>query len=63
MRKTTKKQRDAVAYCEQMLCTSFEGNIDNPYEVSSFLEDNLQLAKQTEVELYAEFSAYNWDKL
>ena len=42
---TTKRQRAAVHFCEQWLNITFEGNIEDKYQVSIFLGEYLQDAK------------------
>lgn len=45
-RKSTEKQRRAVSFVEEWCNISFEGNIDDFYEVSDFLADYLDTAKE-----------------
>ena len=45
-RKSTERQRRAVSFVEEWCNISFEGNIDNFYEVSDFLADYLDTAKE-----------------
>lgn len=45
-RKSTERQRRAVSFVEEWCNISFEGNIDNFYEVSDFLADYLDIAKE-----------------
>lgn len=42
---TTKRQKAAVNFCEQVLDISFKGDIDNFNEVSEFLSEYLEQAK------------------
>ena len=58
---TTNKQRAAVHFCEQWLNITFEGNIEDKYQVSAFLEEYLQDAKNLYDELRCEYEAYLWD--
>ena len=39
---TTKRQRAAVHFCEQWLNITFEGNIEDKYQVSIFLGEYLK---------------------
>ncbi len=45
-RKSTERQRRAVSFVEEWCNISFEGNIDDFYEVSDFLADYLDTAKE-----------------
>ena len=58
---TTKKQRAAVHFCEQWLNITFEGNIEDKYQVSIFLGEYLQDAKDLYNEVRCEYEAYLWD--
>ena len=58
---TTDKQKAAVHFCEQWLNITFSGNIENRYEVSIFLGEYLQEAKDLHNELRCEYEAYLWD--
>ena len=58
---TTKRQRAAVHFCEQWLNITFEGNIENKYQVSAFLGEYLQEAKDLYDEIKCEYEAYLWD--
>lgn len=58
---TTDKQKAAVHFCEQWLNITFNGNIENRYEVSAFLSEYLQEAKDLYNELRCEYEAYLWD--
>ena len=60
-RTTTKKQRAAVHFCEQWLNITFEGNIEDKYQVSIFLGEYLQDAKDLYNEVRCEYEAYLWD--
>lgn len=42
---TTKKQKSAINFCEEVLNISFNGNINNFNEVSEFLDTYLEQAK------------------
>lgn len=42
---TTKKQKSAISFCEEVLNISFNGNINNFNEVSEFLGTYLEQAK------------------
>lgn len=58
---TTDRQKAAVHFCEQWLNITFSGNIENRYEVSAFLGEYLQEAKDLHNELRCEYEAYLWD--
>lgn len=58
---TTKRQRAAVHFCEQWLNITFEGNIEDKYQVSIFLGEYLQDAKNLYNEVRCEYEAYLWD--
>lgn len=58
---TTDRQKAAVHFCEQWLNITFSGNIENRYEVSAFLSEYLQEAKDLYNELRCEYEAYLWD--
>lgn len=58
---TTDRQKAAVHFCEQWLNITFSGNIENRYEVSIFLGEYLQEAKDLHNELRCEYEAYLWD--
>lgn len=57
----TNKQKAAVHFCEEWLNVTFEGNIENKYQVSIFLGEYLQEAKDLYNELRCEYEAYLWD--
>ena len=59
---TTPKQKAAVHFCEQWLNITFEGNINNHTQVSLFLAEYLQEAKNLYDEIRCEYEAYLWDK-
>ena len=58
---TTNRQRAAVHFCEQWLNITFEGNIEDKYQVSIFLSEYLQEAKDLYNEIRCEYEAYLWD--
>lgn len=58
---TTNRQRAAVHFCEKWLNITFEGNIEDKYQVSAFLEEYLQEAKDLYDEIRCEYEAYLWD--
>lgn len=58
---TTDRQKAAVYFCEQWLNVTFEGNIENKCQVSIFLGEYLQEAKDLYNELRCEYEAYLWD--
>ena len=57
---TTDKQKAAVHFCEQWLNITFEGNIEDKHQVSTFLEEYLQEAKDLYNEIKCEYEAYLW---
>ena len=57
---TTDKQKAAVHFCEQWLNITFEGDIEDKYQVSTFLEEYLQEAKDLYNEIKYEYEAYLW---
>lgn len=59
---TTKRQRAAVRYCENMLDIKFNGDINNFNQVSSFLNQYLEEAKIREEDIlqcYDDYFAFN----
>lgn len=60
---TTDKQKAAVHFCEQWLNIDFNGDINNFEQVSEFLSEYLQEAKNLYEEISCEYEAYLWDKL
>ena len=59
---TTNRQKAAVQFCEQWLSISFEGNIENKEQVSQFLSEYLDDAKNLYTEIRCEYEAYLWNK-
>ena len=60
-RESTPKQRSALAFCEDVLDIQFEGNRYNFYDVSDFLSEYLEEAKQVARELTCSYSSYMWN--
>ena len=58
---TTNKQKAAVQFCEQWLDVTFEGNIEDKHQVSMFLSEYLQEAKDLYNEIRCEYEAYLWE--
>ena len=56
----TNKQKAAVHFCEQWLNITFEGDIEDKYQVSTFLEEYLQEAKDLYNEIKYEYEIYLW---
>ena len=56
----TDKQKAAVHFCEQWLNITFKGDIEDKYQVSTFLEEYLQEAKDLYNEIKYEYEAYLW---
>ena len=58
----TNKQKAAVHFCEQWLNITFEGDIEDKNQVSEFLEEYLQEAKNIYNEIKYEYEeAYLWN--
>ena len=57
----TDRQKAAIHFCEQWLNITFEGNINNRFEVSIFLGKYLQEAKNLYDEIRCDYEAYLWD--
>ena len=58
---TTDRQKSAVQFCEQWLDVTFKGNIEDKYQVSIFLSEYLQEAKDLYNEIRCEYEAYLWE--
>ena len=58
---TTSRQKAAVHFCEQWLNITFEGDINNFNQVSTFLSNYLEEAKSLYTEIKCEYEAYLWD--
>lgn len=58
---TTDKQKAAVHFCEQWLNITFEGDIEDKNQVSTFLEEYLQEAKDLYNEIKCEYETYLWN--
>ena len=58
---TTDRQKAAIHFCEQWLNITFEGNINDRRQVSVFLGEYLQEAKDLYNEVRCEYEAYLWD--
>ena len=58
---TTDRQKAAVHFCEEWLNITFEGDIENKYQVSLFLQEYLQDAKNLYDEVKCEYEAYLWE--
>lgn len=54
----TTRQISAVHFCEEWLHISFEGNIKDRHEVSSFLSEYLDDAKLVYDEVKCEYESY-----
>lgn len=57
---TTNRQKAAVYFCERWLHITFEGNIENRNQVSTFLSNYLQDAKNLYEEMVCDYEAYLW---
>ena len=58
---TTDRQKAAIHFCEQWLNIAFEGNINDRRQVSIFLGEYLQEAKNLYDEIRCDYEAYLWD--
>ena len=58
---TTGRQKAAVHFCEQWLNIIFNGDINNFQQVSNFLSEYLEEAKNLYKEVKCEYEAYLWD--
>lgn len=58
---TTNRQKAAINFCEQWLDITFEGNIEDKHQVSIFLSEYLQEAKDLYNEIRCEYEAYLWN--
>lgn len=58
---TTNRQKAAVHFCERWLHITFEGNIENRNQVSTFLNNYLQDAKNLYEEAACDYEAYLWN--
>ena len=56
----TDKQKAAVHFCEQWLNITFEGDIEDKHQVSTFLGEYLQEAKDLYNEIKYEYETYLW---
>lgn len=57
---TTLRQKRAVHFCEELLHISFEGNLEDRSQVSDFLSEYLDDAKNLYEEIRCEYEAYLW---
>lgn len=58
---TTNRQKAAVHFCEQWLNVTFNGDINNFNQVSTFLSNYLEEAKLLYDKIKCEHEAYLWD--
>ena len=58
---STDRQKAAVHFCEEWLNITFEGDIENKYQVSLFLQEYLQDAKNLYDEVKCEYESYIWE--
>ena len=61
-RQSTARQKGAVKFVEEWLNITFTGNINDFYEVSDFLSEYLDEAKQMYDEVYNEYTSYIFSK-
>lgn len=59
--KPTNIQIVAVHFCEEWLNISFKGDIEDRAQVSIFLKEYLDDAKNTYEEVVCEYEAYLWE--
>lgn len=59
--KTTERQKSAVHFCEEWLHISFDGDINDRTQVSNFLAEYLDDAKNLYEEIRCEYEAYLWN--
>lgn len=59
---TTKRQKEAVHFCEEWLDISFEGDINNFNQVSNFLSMYLDSAKSTFDDAVESYYSFILDK-
>ena len=57
-KQSTARQKGAIKFIEEWLNITFTGNINDFYEVSDFLSEYLDEAKQMYDEAYSEYSSY-----
>ena len=60
--RVTDKQKGAVDFCETCLNITFTGDINSFCEVSDFLSEYLDEAKQLYSEIHDEYTSYVWSK-
>ena len=58
---STDRQKAAVHFCEEWLNITFEGDIENKHQVSLFLQEYLQDAKNLYDEVKCEYESYLWE--
>ena len=61
-KQSTARQKGAVKFVEEWLDITFNGDINNFYEVSDFLSEYLDEAKQMYDEIYCEYTSYAFGK-
>ena len=61
-KQSTERQKSAVKFVEEWLNITFTGNINDFYEVSDFLSEYLDEAKQMYDEVYNEYTSYIFSK-
>ena len=61
-KQSTTRQKGAVKFVEEWLNITFTGNINDFYEVSDFLSEYLDEAKQMYDEVYNEYTSYIFSK-
>ena len=61
-KQSTARQKGAIKFVEEWLNITFTGNINDFYEVSDFLSEYLDEAKQMYDEVYNEYTSYIFSK-
>ena len=61
-KKSTERQKAAVKFVEEWLDITFTGDINSFCEVSDFLSEYLDEAKQLYNEIHDEYTSYVWSK-
>ena len=59
--KPTNKQIVTIHFCEEWLNISFKGDIEDRAQVSIFLKEYLDDAKNTYEEVVCEYEVYLWE--
>lgn len=60
-KKSTKKQKNTVHFIESWCDITFEGNINDFFEVSDFISDYLDIAKEVALDAITSYTSYIQD--